>query len=222
MAYKTCVSVAETTPARLAASLRKALKKSEYAEIRLDFLKPSDVPGVLELTKKHMRRCVCTLRPKTEGGKFTGTEQERISILKLIAEYNPYLIDIEFSTLAKNKNLANYVRKTKTQILVSWHDFKKTPSTHILLGKFHKMRRLSKHVKIVTTALATKDASSVLSLYRKQDVKLIAFAMGDYGRISRILCVYLGSPYTYVSLGRPVAPGQFSVDEVKSLFALQK
>ncbi len=222
MAYKTCVSVAETTPARLDAALRKALKKSEYAEIRLDFLKPSDVPGVLELTKKHLGRCVCTLRPKTEGGKFTGTEQERISILKLIAEYNPYLIDIEFSTLAKNKNLANYVRKTKTQILVSWHDFKKTPSTHMLMEKFHKMRRLSKHVKIVTTARTTKDTSSVLSLYRRQDVNLIAFAMGDYGRISRILCVYLGSPYTYVSLGRPVAPGQFSVDEVKSLFALQK
>lgn len=222
MAYKTCVSVAETTPARLDAALRKALKKSEYAEIRLDFLRPGEIPGVLERAKKHLGRCVCTLRPKAEGGKFTGTEQERISILKLIAEYNPYLIDIEFSTLAKNKNLANYVRKTKTQILVSWHDFKKTPSTQALLDKFHKMRRLSKYVKIVTTARAIKDAASVLSLYRKQDVKLIAFAMGDYGRISRILCMYLGSPYTYVSLGRPVAPGQFSVDEVKSLLALQK
>jgi 3-dehydroquinate dehydratase-1 len=222
MAYKTCVSVAETTPARLDTALRKALKKSEYAEIRLDFLRPGEIPGVLERTKKRLGRCVCTLRPKAEGGKFTGTEQERISILKLIAEYNPYLIDIEFSTLAKNKNLANYVRKTKTQILVSWHDFKKTPSTNTLLEKFHKMRRLSKYVKIVTTARAIKDAASVLSLYRKQDVKLIAFAMGNYGRISRILCMYLGSPYTYVSLGKPIAPGQFSVDEVKSLLALQK
>ena len=32
----------------------------------------------------------------------------------------------------------------------------------------------------------------------------------------------LGSPYTYVSLGKPIAPGQFSVDEVKSIFTIRK
>jgi 3-dehydroquinate dehydratase I len=46
--------------------------------------------------------------------------------------------------------------------------------------------------------------------------------MGDYGRMSRILCTRLGSPFTYVSLGKPVAPGQFSLDEMISIFRLQK
>jgi 3-dehydroquinate dehydratase-1 len=46
--------------------------------------------------------------------------------------------------------------------------------------------------------------------------------MGDHGRISRILSLYLGSPYTYVSLGKPVAPGQFSVDEIKKIIQLKK
>jgi len=41
--------------------------------------------------------------------------------------------------------------------------------------------------------------------------------MGDFGRISRILCLYLGSPFTYVSLGKAIAPGQFSLTEVKSI-----
>jgi 3-dehydroquinate dehydratase-1 len=45
--------------------------------------------------------------------------------------------------------------------------------------------------------------------------------MGDNGRLSRILCLYLGSPYTYVSLGKPIAPGQFSVDEVKKIIRLK-
>jgi 3-dehydroquinate dehydratase-1 len=222
MTYKTCVSVAEETPAKLAASLKKALAKSDYAELRLDFLRPAQVPQALKIAQRHMGRCVCTLRPKSEGGKFSGTEKERISILKLIAEYGPYLIDIEYSTLTKDKELLRYVRRTRTQILVSWHDFKKTPSVSTLLQKLRQMRKLSKYVKIVTTANSIKDTASVLSLYRKQDAGLIAFAMGDFGRISRILCMSLGSPYTYVSLGRPVAPGQFSVDEVKSLLAPQK
>ncbi|KFM19909.1 3-dehydroquinate dehydratase protein, partial [Marine Group I thaumarchaeote SCGC AAA799-P11] len=30
------------------------------------------------------------------------------------------------------------------------------------------------------------------------------------------------SPYTYVSLGKPVAPGQFSVDEVNKITNLKK
>ena len=222
MTYKTCVSITETTPRRLKETLYDALKKSEYAEIRFDFLRPEAVPEALQLVKKHLRRCVCTLRPKAEGGRFQGNEAERASILKLIAEYNPYLIDIEYSTLCKNKELLNYVRKTGTPILVSWHDFRKTPPLSRLVEKLQQMKKISKHVKIVTTASSVVDTTTVLSLYRKQNSNLVAFAMGNFGRISRILCLYLGSPYTYVSLGRPVAPGQFSLDEVKSLFALQK
>ena len=220
MSYKTCVSIAQHKPSKVLSTLRLALKKSDYAEIRFDFLSPSDVPKVLRLTQKYHKRCVFTLRPKTEGGKFSGTEKERLSILKLLSEYNPLYIDVEFSA-SKNKDFINYIRKTKTPILVSWHDFKKTPTTSALIEKYQKMKKISNNIKIVTTARSAKDTASVLSLYKKQDSGLIAFAMGDFGRISRILCLHLGAPYTYVSLGKPVAPGQFSLDEIKSLY-LQK
>jgi hypothetical protein len=70
MHYKTCVSIAEKTPKKLNSVLIKALKKSEYAEIRFDFLKPVQVPEALELIRRHLKRCVCTLRPISEGGKF--------------------------------------------------------------------------------------------------------------------------------------------------------
>jgi len=223
MSYKTCVSIAEKTPKRLDSSLKKALKNSDYAEIRFDFLKPSQVPDALELVKKHLRRCVCTLRPKNEGGIFSGNEKERVSILKLISEYNPYLIDIEYNTLKKNKNLLNYIKKTKTDILVSWHDFKKTPNESQLNKMYNLMKRFSKNVKIVTRAKSTNDSSLVLSLYHEaKSVNLIAFSMGDYGRISRILCLLLGSPFTYVSLGKAVAPGQFSLSEMKSILKMCK
>ena len=80
------------------------------------------------------------------------------------------------------------------------------------------MAKFSSNVKIVTTAKSVNDATQVLQLYSKKGkTNLIAFSMGDAGRISRILCLYLGGPYTYVSLGKPVAPGQFSVDEVKKI-----
>lgn len=223
MKFKTCVTIAEKTPKKIHSSLRKALKKSDFAELRFDFLKPSQVPDALESVKKNLERCVCTLRPTSEGGKFQGSEVERISILKLIAGFDPFLLDVEYNTLKKNRSLVNYLKNSNSKILVSWHDFKKTPSTVMLNRMLKQMQKFSKNIKIVTSAKSASDSSRILSLYNNDSkINLIAFAMGDYGRISRILCLYLGSPFTYVTLGKPVAPGQFSLDEVKSIINFKK
>jgi 3-dehydroquinate dehydratase-1 len=223
MKYKTCVSIAETTPKKLKQTLKIALRKSDYVEIRFDFLKTEQIPQVLENVKKDLKKIVCTLRPKSEGGKFAGNERERISILKLIAEYNPFLLDVEFNTIKQDKNLVKYLKTTKTNLLISGHDFKKTPKFTELKKKLNQMGKFSSNVKIVTTAKSTDDSTRVLQLYNKKGkINLIAFAMGDSGRISRILSLYLGSPYAYVSLGKPIAPGQFSVDEVNKIINLKK
>jgi 3-dehydroquinate dehydratase-1 len=223
MKYKTCVSIAEKTPQKLKQVLKIALKKSDYVEVRFDFLKIEQIPDALEIIKKDLNKIVCTLRPKTEGGKFSGNEKERIAIIKLIAEYNPFLLDIEFNTLKKKSLLVKYLKSTKTKLLVSWHDFKKTPNSTELKKKMNQMSKFSSNVKIVSTAKSTDDSTRMLELYSKKGKNnLISFAMGDFGRISRILCLYLGSPYTYVSLGKAIAPGQFSVDEVKKITNLRK
>jgi len=223
MKYKTCVSIAEETPNKIKQVLKTALVKSDFVEVRLDFLKTEQVPEAIEIIKKDLYRIVCTLRPKAEGGKFKGSEKERVAILKLIAEYTPYLLDVEFNTLKKNPSLVKYLKNTNVKILVSWHDFKKTPNTAELKNKMNQMSKFSSNVKIVSTAKSTDDSARMLELYSKKGKNnLIAFAMGDLGRISRILCLYLGSPYTYVSLGKAVAPGQFSVDEIKKIIDLKK
>ena len=223
MKYKTCVSIAEKTPQKIKQTLKIALKKSDYVEVRFDFLKIEQIPEALEIIKNDLNKVVCTLRPKTEGGKFPGKENERIAIIKLIAEYSPFLLDIEFNTLNKNQELRKYLKSTKTKLLVSWHDFKKTPTGAELKKKLNQMSKMSSNVKIVSNAKSTEDSTRMLELYNKKGkINLISFAMGDFGRISRILCLYLGSPYTYVSLGKAVAPGQFSVDEVNKIINLKK
>jgi len=224
MTDKTCVSIGGPSSAKIKVDLIKALNRSDYAELRLDFLKPAQIPYCLNSIKKQLRRCICTLRPKSEGGKFSGTEKERILILKLIAEFDPYLLDVEYNTLKNKKELYRFLKSRKVNLLVSWHDFSKTPTKELLKNMAKRMSRFSKNIKIVTTARTISDTLKILTLYKQvpTSTNLIAFAMGDYGRMSRILCTRLGSPFTYVSLGKPIAPGQFSLDEMQSIFNLQK
>ena len=218
MKYKTCVSITENNPKKLALLVKNTLKKSDFVEIRFDFLKLQDIPDALELVKKQLRKCVCTLRAKSEGGKFMGTENERKSIIKLIAEYNPFLLDIEFNVLKKDKQFVKYMKNSKTKILVSWHNFKKTPNLQTLNKKFREMKKFSNHVKIVTMANTVNDSVRTLSLYNNiSTTKLVAFSMGEEAKFSRILCLHMGTPFTYVSLGKPIAPGQFSLDEIRSM-----
>jgi len=165
MTYKTCASVAEKTPKKLKQTITKALKKSDYAEIRFDFLNPNAVPEALHLIGKDLKMCIGTLRPIREGGKFSGNEKNRISIIKLIAEYNPFLLDIEYNTLRKNKNLQRYLKSTGARTLVSWHNFKQTPNISVLKKKLLEMKKFSNDIKIVTMAKSINDGSRILSLY---------------------------------------------------------
>lgn len=214
-AYGTCVTISASTPRRMLLSLKRALAKSDYAEIRLDFLAPRDVPAALDLLAPHMGRCVCTLRPKREGGKFCNPEPERVSMLKLVAEYSPMLIDVEFDTIRSNVGLRKYISRTRTGVLVSWHNFERTPTPAMLRRKLAAMSRYSQTVKIVTMAKSAHDSASVLGLYAHvKKTRLIAFCMGNKGRVSRVLSLYLGCPFAYVSMGKPVAPGQFSLREM--------
>lgn len=202
----------------MARAAREALGISDYIEARLDFLRPEAVPDALESLGGMLARTVCTLRPRSEGGRFPGTEPERRSILGLVAGYSPFLIDVELSALGSDAALARRLRSSGTGILVSWHDFGGTPDTPELERVLARMSALSGRVKMVCTAHTAEDAARMLGLYAVPGPRsLISFAMGEHGRFSRVLCLHLGSPYTYVAAGRAVAPGQFGAGEMREI-----
>ena len=58
MKYKTCVSIAEQTPAKTKKILKIALAKSDFVEVRFDFLKVGQIPETLKMIKKDLNRIV--------------------------------------------------------------------------------------------------------------------------------------------------------------------
>ncbi|MCK5552587.1 MAG: type I 3-dehydroquinate dehydratase, partial [Deltaproteobacteria bacterium] len=80
-------------------------------------------------------------------------------------------------------------------------------------------------VKIVTYANTMEDNLRVLGLIphtRRTGGEIIAFCMGELGRISRIMAPLLGSYFSYASLerGAESAPGQLTIEEIKGVFKI--
>jgi len=75
-------------------------------------------------------------------------------------------------------------------------------------------------VKVVTMANSPVDNVRVLNLIRNAPVPTVAFCMGEYGIVSRILCGKFGAPFTYCTFSkeRVMAPGQLPFDEMKKLY----
>jgi 3-dehydroquinate dehydratase-1 len=219
--FKVCVPLATDSVDKLPALITSAFqKRADFVEIRFDHAIYMEIDHALDITSRIKNTAIFTLRSREEGGFFKGSNRERISILKKMAMTRPMLLDIEISTLKKEKDIRQFLSENRIPILVSTHDFRKTSNLSTLLKKFEDMRNYSNYVKMVTTARSFEDNFKLLSLYdNSDDTKLIAFAMGEHGILSRLLCnLYGGSPFTYASLDKPLAPGQLDIVLMKKIY----
>ena len=165
-------------------------------------------------------KAVFTLRPTSQRGKFSGSVEERIYWLKELSICQPMLLDVELDTLINHDELVDFIADHRTRILVSWHDFLRTPTNDSLVDLLGQMRIYGNFVKVVTTAEEIHDCIRLLDLYKfVTNLDLISFAMGELGVLSRVLCtVYGNAPFTYASLEEPVVPGQLTVQEMRKLY----
>jgi 3-dehydroquinate dehydratase I len=193
---------------------------ADYVEIRFDFVNPDLLPEALQAARRVKDRSIFTLRTKTQGGMFAHSERDRLQWLHTLAEEEPMLLDVELDTLQENDELADFLEDIRNPLLVSWHDFERTPPIDTISDRLSEMRTYSNHVKIVTTARSIDDSLRLLELY---DTAIglfpIFFAMGEAGVLSRILCTLVGNaPFTYASLDKALAPGQLTVQQMKKLY----
>ena len=218
---KICVSITASAPEDLKKQIKRAFSYgADFVEIRFDFLMPADMRESLKIVKSIRNKAVFTLRSVQQNGKFTGTNEERIFWLKQLSLLQPMLLDVELHTLRDNDELVDFFTEQKTRILVSWHDFEKTPTNNNLIDLLGEMRIYSNYVKVATTARNVQDCIRILDLYDvTTELNLIAFAMGELGILSRILCtIYGNAPFTYAALEEAFVPGQLTVQQMRKLY----
>ncbi|MDQ4066611.1 MAG: type I 3-dehydroquinate dehydratase [Thermoproteota archaeon] len=221
MAARICVSIAPEDAKSIVEEAHRAFELgADYVEVRFDFLNLDLLPEALQAARGIKDRTVFTLRSRSEGGMFASTEENRLRWLYRLADQEPMLLDVELDTLKKNDELADFLEKKRSPLLVSWHDFEKTPSSDSIADVLSDMRSYSNYVKIVTMAHSIEDSLRVLELYETAiGLSPIFFAMGEAGVISRLLCTVIGNaPFTYASLEKSLAPGQLTLKQMKKLY----
>ena len=215
-----CIPIIETSLDKALRTIQQANQVADLIELRIDYLRK---PEVTTLLNGRQRPFIITNRREEEGGKYRGDERKRLEVLKEAIDLAVEYVDIEIrseESLLKNL-LAN---KKETQVILSFHDFQKTPSKKELQKLFDRMTRLGADIaKVVTFAQTWEDNLNVLSLItyaieRKQEI--VAFCMGEKGKMSRIFSPIMGAAWTYASLirGKTPAPGQLTVDEMKEIW----
>ena len=202
----------------------KAVKEVEplvdLLEVRIDLI-GDDWQKVAQQLSKPWIACN---RSANEGGKWEGNEARRIEKLLQAIELGAEIIDIELGT----KNLGNIIRlvKRRTKCLLSFHDLEKTPTFDTMKQIVNKQAEAGADIcKMVTTAQSFEDNLSVLRLISEfPTTRLVSFAMGPLGVISRVLCPLVGGDFTYASIekGKESAPGQITVKELVRIYEMVK
>ena len=198
--------------------IREVAPLADLFELRIDLIGE----GWQDLIRKLGKPWIATNRVPAEGGLWQGPEPRRIEPLLHAVELGAGYIDVEVNT----PNLENIARaiKRRTKLLLSYHDLEKTPSLDDMKRIVRKQLNAGADIcKVVCTALESEDNLTVLKLIKEfPEAKIVAFAMGPLGMLSRVLCPLAGGEFTYASIekGKESAKGQLTVNEMRNIYEM--
>jgi 3-dehydroquinate dehydratase I len=208
-----CVPIRNETSSGILESIDKAIiKGADLLELRIDAMKDPDPQEVASLMKGIPHPLIATNRMKEEGGFYEGSKTERTEILLEAAKYADY-VDIELRT--EDKYRSKIIKASKSTI-ISYHNFKKTPSVHELLKIVKSAHKLGDIAKFAVMPSNLQDTLRVLEVLSQVN-NTIGIAMGDLGRYTRVVAPLFGSPITYASLINESAPGQMNIETTKNI-----
>lgn len=185
--------------------------ESDMAEIRID-MAGFDEQEVRMIFSKAKTSLIATCRPELVKDPL------RLKLLKAAIDAGAAYVDIESDAETNLKQeLIHYAKSNKCKVIISYHNYENTPDTKVLHSVIDACFDSGADiVKIATTAHTPADSARIIGLYDKY-TSLVALAMGEAGKITRVANLYSGSPFTYASISdeQKTATGQLSVFEIE-------
>ena len=198
---------------RLAATLKPGVV--DVLEFRIDSLLDQ-----LDAAERAMRSTrfpvLLTVRHPGEGGAGNLNKKQRKELYRRFLPLATF-VDIELRSLPGFPDLVEEARQTGCVVVVSNHDFKKTPPIAQLIAR--QKRAFAAGADIFKVACATHTARDLARLldFAQRPAKGAHSIMGmaRFGKASRIALAEAGSCLNYGYLDAPNAPGQWEARELR-------
>jgi 3-dehydroquinate dehydratase/shikimate dehydrogenase len=207
---------ASLTPAVLDDVFKSDLTGADSVEIRLDFL--NDPFSSINASWSNLPvPLIAVCRREERGGRFKGTTQEELDILKAAVRNGAAAVDIDY-------------RDTQifsgAQVIASYHNFDETPADidrHLALACDSPARI----AKVATNVRSWTDNGRLLKLMEHDWPRpVIISGMGELGQITRLIGPSRGSFLAYATTRQPsslvAAPGQLSVSDMLEVYGFRR
>jgi len=124
-------------------------------------------------------------------------------------------VDIEYRSPLM-KQVSALACKHQRALIISYHDFEKTPPLAELQQIIRTGANYGTVVKIATLTKTEDDVATLRALFAEQcSASVCLLGMGPLGPRTRTEFPRLGSCLTYGYLDAPIAPGQVSASQLK-------
>ena len=212
------VAVADRPAAIInSAEQERSARRFDLVEARVDLFAQQSLDGCehdcarLEASGTPV---ILTIRSAAQGGRFGGPDAARLSAFSAaIAAGHASWIDIENDATIIDELAALIAARDGARLIVSHHDFARTPSLETLLDMVDRCHAISGAIaKIATAVRRDEDRHVLLELLASRPDRTCVIGMGASADL-RIELAARGSMLAYGYLERATAPGQMSAAE---------
>lgn len=203
---------------------------ADLAEFRIDLLSfASDTKQVIGLgheLKKILgnKPLIATIRTKNEGGQLEISDADYGKTYQAYLK-NPFMDWLDVEMFRDQKVVSEIVQKAhqkKVLIVMSNHDFQKTPSQDEIEKRLLKQDQMGADIlKIAVMPKSKQDVftlmNATLKVSQQTTKPLLTMSMGQLGTISRVATANMGGSYSFGMIGQASAPGQIDVTKLKQI-----
>ncbi len=203
-----CIPIQDKDGASLLKTLVRAQRHAEITEIWFDELR--------DFTPKLLAQ-IFSKKEKPIIYKATNPAKN----IKAILDVDVDFVDLDIKS--SPEHFATVKKHPKTQLIISYHNFKETPPSKKLKEIASKAMKLGADIiKIATFADTFTDSLRMLQLLddlTQSGKHAICICMGEQGRLTRVTGHLLGNYLMYAPLTKEeqTAEGQLTVQELKEM-----
>jgi 3-dehydroquinate dehydratase I len=171
---------------------------------------------------------VFTFRSAKEGGEKEISKTYYFDLNKVMAESGLIdIVDVELDNDEESiKTLISVAHSHNVYVIISNHDFAKTPEKEEIIRRLRKAQELG--CDLPKIAVMPQSPSDVLTLLdatntmneQYANTPIITMSMAGKGMISRLAGEIFGSALTFGAAKRTSAPGQVPVTELRNILSL--